>query len=90
MLTIRCTRKLLRHLEADVTSETELPTTIFGDWYANVFFTKRRRLIIAISERTLLPGKVDWDRAGRGDDAKEKGTERQSARSRVTIHDATS
>jgi hypothetical protein len=55
MLTIRCTRKLLRQVEADVTSETELPTTILGDWYANLFFTRRRRLIIAISERTLLP-----------------------------------
>ena len=33
---------------------------------------------------------ADWDRAGRGDDAKEKGTERQSARSRVTAPDATS
>ena len=29
---------------------------------------------------------ADWDRPGRGDDAKEKGTERQSARSRVAAH----
>jgi len=47
--------QLLRHLEADLTSETELPTTILGDWYANLFFTRRRQLIMAISERTLLP-----------------------------------
>ncbi len=31
------------------------PTTCLGDWYANLLFTERLRLVICISERSLLP-----------------------------------
>ena len=60
MFTIRCTRKLLRYLRAkDVRDDSEVPTTRLGDWYANLLFTRRRRLIICVSELSLLPVFVD-------------------------------
>lgn len=31
------------------------PTTVLGDWYANLLFTKHARLVICVSERSLLP-----------------------------------
>jgi hypothetical protein len=38
LLTIRCTRKLLKYFP--VQSPTEItPTTSLGDWYANLLFT---------------------------------------------------
>ena len=55
MVTIRCTRKLLWHLDAEVLSERMPPTSRLGDWYANLFFTRRAPLIICVSERSLLP-----------------------------------
>lgn len=55
MLTIRCTRKLLKRLDVKVPSEPMCSTNRLGDWYANLLFTKRARLIICISERSLLP-----------------------------------
>jgi hypothetical protein len=54
MVTLRCTRRLLKHLGVRPMSELQPPTTTLGDWYANLLFTRRRRLIICVSERTLL------------------------------------
>ena len=60
MVTVRCTRKLLKHLRAEAEAEAAQrdinpPTTRLGDWYASLLFTKHQRLIICVSERTLLP-----------------------------------
>ena len=55
MLTIRCTRKLLKNLHAQGPAEGIHPTTGLGDWYANLLFTKRLRLVICVGERSLLP-----------------------------------
>ncbi len=56
MVTLRCTHKLLRYLRAvAVQRDTDFPTTRLGDWYANLLFTKRRRLIVCVSESSLLP-----------------------------------
>jgi len=55
LLTIRCTRKLLKYLHARVSSEGNHPTTGLGDWYANLLFTRHLRLVICVSERSLLP-----------------------------------
>jgi hypothetical protein len=55
MFTIRCTRKLLKHLHADGLGSAAPPTTILGDWYANLLFTRHLRLVICVSERSLLP-----------------------------------
>jgi hypothetical protein len=52
---VRCTRKLLRQLHvapADVVPE---PTTVLGNWYANILFYRPRHFVLAVSERTLLP-----------------------------------
>lgn len=59
VLTIRCTRKLLKRLAVGVPSEPTSSTNRLGDWYANLLFTKRARLIICISERSLLPVLVE-------------------------------
>jgi hypothetical protein len=55
MLTLHCTRKLLKHLHAVSRADSVRPTTCLGDWYANLLFTERLRLVICISERSLLP-----------------------------------
>jgi hypothetical protein len=52
MVTIRCTQKLLRRLRPS--SDTPASTTVLGDWYANVLFS-RPQLVVCVSERTLLP-----------------------------------
>ena len=53
MLTVRCTQKLLRRL--DYREETSAPTTILGDWYANILFSRPQQLVLCVSERSLLP-----------------------------------
>ena len=55
MVTLRCTQKLLRRLSEPVTENNEQPTTLLGDWYANILFSKPQQLVLCISERTLLP-----------------------------------
>ena len=55
MFTIRCTQKLLKHLHADGLGSHPSPTTVLGDWYANLLYTKHLRLVICVSERSLLP-----------------------------------
>jgi hypothetical protein len=35
-------------------SEVQPPTTTLGNWYANLLFTRQRRLVICVNERTLL------------------------------------
>ena len=54
MLTIRCTRILLKRFDAEVHPEPEPPTNRLGDWHAKLLFTRRARLIICVSERSLL------------------------------------
>jgi hypothetical protein len=55
VVTIRFTRKLLKYLHADACHTEVAPTTVLGDWYANSFFTWHLRLVICVSERSLLP-----------------------------------
>ena len=55
MVTFRFTRKLLKYLHADAVDTEFAPTTVSGDWYANMFFTRHLRLVICLSERSLLP-----------------------------------
>lgn len=50
---IRCTRKLLRRLP--VTADPPASTTLLGDWYANILFSRPQQLLVCVSERTLLP-----------------------------------
>lgn len=55
MLTIRCTKKLLTRLKASPESDPAPSTTKLGDWYANLIYVQRQQLVLAVSERTLLP-----------------------------------
>lgn len=55
MLTIRCTKKLLTRLKASPESDPAPSTTRLGDWYANLVYVQRQQLVLAMSERTLLP-----------------------------------
>lgn len=52
MFTLRATRKLLALMKAKPESVTLPPTTVLGDWYANV---TNDGLILCVSEKTLLP-----------------------------------
>jgi len=55
MFTLRCTQKLLRRGLPAPALEGEQPTTLLGDWYANILFSKPQHLVLCVSERTLLP-----------------------------------
>ncbi len=55
MFTLRCTQTLLDRISAAPVVETEAPTTVLGDWYANLVRAGRTQVILAVSERTLLP-----------------------------------
>ena len=55
MFTLRCTQKLLRRMPAVLRGENAAPTTLLGDWYANVLFLRPHQVALCISERTLLP-----------------------------------
>ena len=55
MVTLRCTRKLLRRLRVPDESVVSPPTTLLGDWYANILFSRPQQLVLCMSERTLLP-----------------------------------
>jgi hypothetical protein len=52
---LRCTRKLLRQLHVAPADVVPAPTTILGDWYANILFYRPHHVVLCVSERTLLP-----------------------------------
>lgn len=55
MFTLRCTAKLLTRLKVPLVLAPIAPSTRLGDWYANLLFTRPARLVLCVSERTLLP-----------------------------------
>lgn len=55
MLTLRCTKKLLTRLGEKPHPTPPASTTTLGDWYADVLNLGRERLVLCVSERTLLP-----------------------------------
>jgi len=54
MVTLRCTRRLLRHLKVQPVEEPVPASGRLGDWYANLIFTEAGDLIIFANERSLL------------------------------------
>lgn len=54
MVTLRCTQKLLRRLGVPAKTGTSPPTTVLGDWYANILHTRPHQLVVCMNERTLL------------------------------------
>lgn len=55
MFTLRCTQKLLRRGLVESPDAESGATTLLGDWYANILFSKPQQLVLCVSERTLLP-----------------------------------
>ena len=54
MITLRCTRKLLRRIGAPPAPADTHPTTVLGDWYANLIFWRPQQLVLCMNERSLL------------------------------------
>jgi hypothetical protein len=54
MYTVRCTRKLLRHMGAKIAHQDLVPTTALGDWYANLLNVGHLRFVHFVSDRSLL------------------------------------
>ncbi len=46
---------LMRRLHGADESTGAPSTTVLGDWYANILFSRPQQLILCVSERTLLP-----------------------------------
>ena len=55
MFSFRCTRRLINKLQVSVVIDPPQPNTRLGDWYGNVLFSGYHRLIIFVSEQSLLP-----------------------------------
>lgn len=55
MLTLRCTRRLLRRFIVRPNLAPPEPTTKLGDWYCNLLPLKVGEYILCVSGRTLLP-----------------------------------
>jgi hypothetical protein len=55
VFSIRCTKKLLDRMRADPEPNPPAPSTVLGDWYANVLRVGKQQFILCVSEKTLLP-----------------------------------
>ena len=55
MFTLRCTKKLLTRLKVKPDLQPPPSTTKLGDWYADTLNLGRERLVLCVSELTLLP-----------------------------------
>jgi len=59
MITIRCTKKLLRRLGASRPAGNPpadvAPTARLGDWHANVLYRPGAELVLFVNDRSLLP-----------------------------------
>jgi hypothetical protein len=55
MFAVRCTRNLLSRSSSLELRTPVPPTTILGDWYANILFVRPEHLALCISEKSLLP-----------------------------------
>ena len=56
MIKIRITAKVARRLKIPLEKQsTNSSINSLGDWYVNLLIVKRRHLLLAVSEKTLLP-----------------------------------
>jgi hypothetical protein len=55
VFTVRCTKRLLKHLGLTPRLEDSTPTTRLGDWYGNLLFAPEGPIVLFASERSLLP-----------------------------------
>ena len=54
MVNLRCTRRLLRRLAGVGSAELSAATTVLGDWYCNLVYTRPEQLVLCMNERSLL------------------------------------
>jgi len=52
---LRCTQKLLDRFNFAPDPQPTPPDTVLGDWYANLIRVGRTQVVLAVSERSLLP-----------------------------------
>lgn len=55
MFTLRCTQKLLERVGTVPNLNPAPADNVLGDWYANLIRVGRTQVVLAVSERTLLP-----------------------------------
>lgn len=63
MVVVRATRKVLSRVPDEFIGPPSRSTTALGDWYANLLSTREVRLVLVVSERSLLSVLVpapDW------------------------------
>lgn len=54
MVQIKCTRKLVRRIGAKPAGGESNPSTVLGDWHANIIPVWGGEIIISLNERSLL------------------------------------
>ena len=55
VITYRCTERARERFKLRAEADVVAPTSVLGDWYANLFNHGRERWVILVGERTLLP-----------------------------------
>jgi hypothetical protein len=55
MIALHCTTKVLKRFRLDPVPEYPAPTTVLGNWYANLLNVGSQRHVLCLSERTFLP-----------------------------------
>lgn len=55
MITLRCTKKLLKKFEIDDPGLPGESNNALGDWYADILYTRQGHYLICVSEKSLLP-----------------------------------
>ena len=53
--TIRMTAKLAKRVKEPLVADPSASTGLLGDWYVNLLFIERQQILLAVSEKTLLP-----------------------------------
>jgi hypothetical protein len=55
VIVFRCTRPLAKQLRVELAEPSEMSTGVLGDWYATRLNVGSLRLVLCLSERSLLP-----------------------------------
>lgn len=55
MITFRCTAKTLKRFRLEPEESPAEPSSVLGDWYVNLLNVGSQRLVLCVSERSLLP-----------------------------------
>jgi Domain of unknown function (DUF6933) len=55
VITIRCTERVRKRFKLRAEAAGAAPSSVLGDWYANLLNHGPERFVVLVSERTLLP-----------------------------------